>query len=140
MNKGKLGNKERLSKQSESTGFLVQEKRIFGRISKLFTDAEGNWTQPLAKIRYEEKSTDPGHSGMIGDENTWIRLGDDPLDIALRFGEPQVGDRVEILYRYKPWLGKAYIVAEDKNKRPDGAAAGAAEIGQTSFIAFPPGD
>lgn len=139
MNKGKLGNEKRLKQLSESTGRLVQEKRVFGRIAKLFTDAKGNWTQPLVQVRYEGKSTDPGHSGLIGDENTWIYLGDDPLDIALRFGEPQEGDRVEIVYKYKPWLGKAYMVTEDKNDRPAGAAAGAAEIGQTSFVVFTPG-
>lgn len=142
MNKGKLGNEKRLKDLSESTGRLVQEKKVFGRISKIFTDAEGNWSQPLVQVRYEGKSIDPGHSGLIGDENTWIYLGDDPLDIALRFGEPQAGDRVEIIYKYKPWLGKAYMITEDKNTRPDGvgAAAGAVEIEQESFIIFPPGD
>ena len=136
MNKGKLGNKSRQEQQRVDHSFLNQEKKVFGRISKLFTDEDGVWVKPLVQVRYEGKSTDPGHSGMIGDENTWIPLGNDPLDISLRFGEPQPGDRVEVRYKKKPWLGKAYIVEEDK----DSSAYGAAEIGQASFIIFSPGD
>jgi hypothetical protein len=138
MNKGKLGNQKRQETQKIDQGFLNQEKRIFGRISRVFTE-NGTWIKPLVQVRYEENSTgpvDPGHSGIIGDENTWIPLGNDPLDIALRFGEPQPGDRVEIRYNKKPWLGKAYIVEEDR----DISAYGAAEIGQSNFIIFSPGD
>ena len=135
MNKGRLGNKNRQEQQRVDHSFLNQEKRVFGRIARVFTDKDGIWVKPLVQVRYEGKSTDPGHSGIIGDENTWIPLGDDPLDIALRFGEPQTGDRVEIRYSKKPWLGKAYLVEEDEKTN----AQGAAEIGQSNFIIFHPG-
>lgn len=135
MNKGRLGNQKRQDTQRVDHSFLNQEKRIFGRISKIFTE-NGVWIKPLVQVRYEGKSTDPGHSGLVGDENTWIPLGNDPLDIALRFGEPQPGDRIEIVYNKKPWFGKAYIIEEDR----DTSAYGAAEIGQSNYIIFHPGD
>lgn len=138
-NKGKIGERNRQAAQRADQSYIEKEKKVYGRISNIFTDNEGKWAKPLIQIRIDsdrhEMPNDPSSSGLIGGPDTWIHLGNDPLDIALRFGEPKAGDRVVVLYKgEKPWLGVAYIIEEDK-----ASAYGAAEIGQGTYAIFPPG-
>ena len=138
-NKGKIGEKSRLASQLADQSHIEKEKKVYGRINNVFTDDKGKWVKPLIQVRIDEKRhgvpSDPSDSGLIGGPDTWIHLGNDPLDIALRFGEPKTGDRVVVVYKgEKPWLGTAYIIEEDKAN-----AYGAAEVGQSIFTIFPPG-
>lgn len=138
---GKIRERNRLAEQKTNASFLKAEKRIYGTIAKIKVDpVDGKWTAPFVQVRYElprgttSTQLDPVHSGFIGDENTWLPLGNKPSDIVLRFGEPSVGDRVMVIYRHKPEKGKAFLIEDDNED-----AYGAGEIGQNSFIIFPPG-
>ena len=138
-NKGKMGESGRQATQQSNKSRIETEKKVYGRIANIFTDGKGKWAKPLIQVRIDEKRhglpSDPADSGLIGGPDTWIHLGNDPLDIALRFGEPKTGDRVVIVYKgEKPWLGKAYIMEED-----DASSYGASEIGQDTYLIFPPG-
>ena len=138
-NKGKIGEKSRQSSQRADQRSMEKEKKMYGFISNIFTDANGKWAKPLVQVRIDSKRhgvpSNPADSGFVGGPDTWIRLGNDPLDIALRFGEPKTNDRVVVVYKgEKPWLGVAYIIEED-----NADAYGAAEIGQGVYSIFPPG-
>ena len=132
---GQIKERNRIAEQKIDSSFTKSEKRLYGTIAKVKLDPDGKWSEPLVQVRYDGPNPDPGHSGFIGDEDTWLPLGDKPLDIALRFGEPSIGDRVVVLYRHKPARGKAFLVELEEED-----AYGASEVGQNSFIIFPPGD
>jgi len=129
-NRGRIGENKRSTELSSSRSSMSSEKKVYGTIHKVFTDKDGTWSKPLVKVRSEDSGL------LIGDiEGSWLELAEDPMDIALRFGEPKPGDRVLIIYKSSPWLGKVYMV------RPDNVLSyGASEIGQDSFLIFTPGE
>lgn len=137
-NRGKIGENKRNVELAANKSSMSSEKKIYGTIYKVYTDEDGVWSKPLVKVRYEVakgEKTVSGSSGIIGGEDTWLELADDPTDIALRFGEPQTGDRVVVVYYSSPWLGKVYMVRGDNAE-----SYGASEIGQDAFLIFTPGE
>lgn len=129
-NRGRIGENKRAVELEGSKSSMSSEKKIYGTISKVFTDEDGTWSKPLVKVRSEDSGL------LLGDEEgSWLELAEDPTDIALRFGEPQSGDRVVIVYKSSPWLGKVYMVRGDNAQ-----SYGASEIGQDAFLIFTPGE
>lgn len=121
---------------------MQRENILYGTIAKLFVDEDGKWIKPLVKVRSNVVSRSSMSHGLIGYEDAkgqpgaWIRLGNQILDIALRFGTPKIGDDIKIVYKGNdPAKGTAYIV-ENKGKE---SAKGADETKQDVYIIYPPG-
>ena len=129
-NRGRIGENKRSAELGGSKSSMSSENKTYGTIYKVFTDADGIWSKPLVKVRSEISGL------LIGDEDgSWLELAEDPTDIMLRFGEPQPGDRVLIVYYSSPWLGKVYMARND-----NAISYGASEVGQDAFLIFTPGE
>ena len=129
-NRGRIGENKRATELEGNKSSMSSEKKAYGTIYKVFTDDDGTWSKPLVKVRSEASGLVVGNEG-----GEWLELAEDPTDIALRFGEPQPGDRVVIVYKSSPWLGKVYMVRSD-----NAISYGASEIGQDAFFIFTPGE
>lgn len=121
-----------IARQNEES--MQRDNTLYGTISDFYKE-DGKWTRPLVKVRSNVAPTSDMSSGLIGN-GSWVRLGDQILDIVLRFGMPKIGDDVKIVYKGNdPAKGTAYIV-ENKGKE---SAKGANETKQDVYIIYPPG-
>lgn len=103
------------------------EKTIYGRVTK----TARNNARLVILARYDM----PGEQPDIIGKNQWIALGIKAEDVALRFGEVKVGDRVAIKYKgNKPWKGLAYPVEE-----PNEDTTNSNKTDKSVHIIYPPG-
>lgn len=138
---GRVGEHNRTAKQNAQEDNTRVEKEIHGTIAKIKKDDKGKYSSPLVQVRVEKATilgkTEDGRdivSETLLGGGAWIPLAERADDIALRFGEPSVSDRVVVRYKYKPHRGKAYIAEELRAQ-----VSNANRSEQDPYIVYPPG-
>ena len=144
--KGHLAEHKRQAEVSRQNDEAMQrENTLYGTISNFYQE-DGRWTKPLIKVRSNVVSRSSMSHGLVGYQDAegkpgaWIRLGNQVLDISLRFGMPKVGDDVKIIYKGNdPAKGTAYITTHITEHKRQESAKGANETKQDVYVIYPPG-